>query len=365
VQFNSELLTKDENPKAKAYYDKLYRTRPGYYRLGPTWEIPQWIAEMQRNFPDADVLFADNVAQVLNKMHDYSHLAFSALDCNKELIKDVANRFSGWVIVGGYCDPEYFENHSKIVWFDTIKQCCGLSGKDYKPGIDYRHFVGKKTIARLSLSSGCKHHCKFCTVSDKVVELSMPEILQQTKEINKLDSELVYIDDKTFGQAENSKWLPLYAHVFAAHDKSQFDGFIIQTTANQLLKLDDKFLLTSGIRYVELGIESYNDNILKAMHKPASEDLISRATDKLRKLGIKLIPNIMIGLPGETEQTYDHTIKWLWDNIDAISHVNVYSYVDYERGGDENRVGATTLERSFADRVYRFGNHALDRGEKR
>ena len=63
VQFKSDLLTSQEDQKAKAYYDKLYRTRAGYNRFGPVWEIPQWIGEMKRNFPDADVLFAGSIAE--------------------------------------------------------------------------------------------------------------------------------------------------------------------------------------------------------------------------------------------------------------------------------------------------------------
>lgn len=372
VQFNSSMLTKDEDEQAKAYYDKLYHTRPGYNRFGPTWEIPMWMAEVLYNFPEADVLFADNMAQVLNRMHDYDDLAFSALDCNKHLIREVADRFLGHIYVGGYLSNplSYFRNNPNIFWFDMIQSLCDYYDVPYKPGVDYRHFTGAKTIARLSMSTGCSNRCKFCIVPYGVKAVPHGQIVQQYHSIlaARLDTPLIYIDDKTFGQSENHIDLPLIWQTIRLRWEramlSEFDGFIIQTTASQLLKFDDDFLLSSGIRCVELGIESYNNEILRAMNKPAREGTIDLAVDKLRRLGIKVIPNIMIGLPGETYLTYCDTIDWLYDNINAISHVNIYTYVDYGNTDcvDENRGGSTGLEKTFASCLYDFGNLALDGG---
>jgi len=363
VQFDNSILTVDEDQQAKRYYDKLYSTRPGYHRFGPTWEIPKWISEMLHNFPFADVLFARTMAEILDKMVNYDDLAFSALDCNKHLIKTIACNFKGRVFIGGYCDSEYFDDLYNVYWCDTIETCCNWFGVDYKPGVDYRHFNGCKTVARLTMSTGCKHHCKFCVVPDAITQKNWSDVIQQIYPITHLNSPLVYLDDKTFGQAKNHIWLPAVYRTLK-NRMTVFDGFIVQTTASQLLKLDDDFLLTSGIRYVELGVESFNDSVLKPLCKPASEKTIQAATDKLKRLGIKLIPNIMIGLPGESSFTYIMTINWLYRNIDAISHVNVYSYVNYSdtKTTDENRGGSTDLEKIFATAIYEFGNTALDRG---
>ena len=157
VQFNSDLLTKNENQQAKDYYEMLYSTRPGYNRFGPTWEIPQWMAQMKRNFPDADILFADYLAEIQAKQKHYTHLAFSALDCNWHLIRTIAQMFPGKIIVGGYCDIDYLQDLSNVVWCHSVRECCEIFGVLYRPGIDYTHFANSKTIARLSLSTGCRH----------------------------------------------------------------------------------------------------------------------------------------------------------------------------------------------------------------
>ena len=79
---------------------------------------------MQYNFPDADIMFADSMADIFDKMRDYDDLAFSALDCNKHRIKTIACNFRGHVFVGGYCDPEYFADISNVYWCDTIEVAC-------------------------------------------------------------------------------------------------------------------------------------------------------------------------------------------------------------------------------------------------
>jgi len=377
VQFNSDLLTKDEDLQAKAYYDKLYSgVRRGYYRFGPTWEIPKWMAEVAYNFPEADILFADSMDDIYDRIDDTNcerpdALAFSALDCNKHLIREIANRFSGQIFVGGYCDQNYFsvdcpENSNiYMFWMNSVEELCHFCGRDYKSGVSYQHFAGAKTIARLTMSIGCRHHCKFCTVPNDIIKIPREEVFSQADDITRhLNSPLIYLDDKTFGQAENFWMLPqLFQHI-ASRMNEAFDGFIIQTTASQLLKLDDDFLLQSGIRYVELGVESYNDRILRAMRKPVSERIIQTAVNKLKRLGISVIPNIMIGLPEETPDSYRHTIQWLHKNIDAISHVNVYTYVDYNETEtvDENRGGDTKQDKKFAEAVYEFGNRCLEKG---
>ncbi len=378
VQFKSDMLTKNEDIRAKEYFDKLYRTRRGYNRFGPVWEIPQWIAQMKRNFDDADILFAESLADIQSRQKNYSHLAFSALDCNWHLIRTIAQSFSGTVIVGGYCDIDNLQDLPNVVWCHSVQECCEILDVEHMPGINYQEFAGRKTIGRLSLSSGCLHKCKFCIVPDVVTKTPIEQVYQQADEICRLSSPLVYLDDKTFGQCENFWLLPhLFGHI-VRNMSTTFDGFIIQTTASQLLKLDDDFLAASGVRYVELGVETYNDTILRQMNKPANEKLIAAATAKLRRLQIKLIPNLLIGLPNETADTYSRTLNWLSDNKDIISHINVYNLVVYEtaeladeiepqpKDFDENSIDKSWhidnhLHKKFADKVYAFGMTSLDK----
>jgi radical SAM superfamily enzyme YgiQ (UPF0313 family) len=192
--------------------------------------------------------------------------------------------------------------------------------------------------------------------------------------LENLDSDLVYLNDKTFGQSPNYQYLVELNRRIRARRPS-FKGFIVQTTATQFLKLPDDFLRDSGIRTVEIGVESYSDEILKSIRKPHRVAHIDRAVTKLRALGIKFVPNVIVGLPGETRETYERTLKFLRDNDDIISHVNIYNLAIYEGARLKDEMGLESLsavdvnenaiEKSFykdpklhewfAKQVYEFG----------
>jgi hypothetical protein len=98
VQFASDLLTKGlEDPSAKAYYDKLYASRPGYTRLGDTWEIPKWITEASFFVPDSDVYFVRDMAEAKSFLQSsgYQKIMMSALDVNAGKIKELVTGYKG------------------------------------------------------------------------------------------------------------------------------------------------------------------------------------------------------------------------------------------------------------------------------
>jgi hypothetical protein len=366
VQFSNDLLsgiTKGTSAadEASRYYDQLYGgSREGYARLHDFWEIPQWIGYISHMEPDADVYVVRDMAEAKKFLNEagYKHVLFSSLDVNAKYIKDLANSYKGKFSVGGYADPKEFEGIKNIIFYPTMKAWANAAGIPYSEGVDYRHFQGSDVIPRLTMSQGCLHRCAFCTIPKKL-DITSPEVVrQQADAIAKLGSKLVYLNDKTFGQASNYQDLAELNDRIKAKNPD-FQGFVVQTTSTQLLKLPEEWLKKSGIKFVELGIETYNDPILTELHKPQSyARFTDQAIEKLRRLKIALIPNIIIGLPGETEQTYQNTLDFLKRNEDIISHANIYNlaiYKDSELGKNvalsadstENDFNENVLEKSF------------------
>lgn len=361
VQFSSDLINgaQGEADQATRYYDKLYSgARPGYARLQDFWEIPQWMGFVSHNLPDADVYVVRDMNQAKNFLNNagYDRVLFSALDVNKNLIKDIAKDYKGHIDVGGYVEPGTFLENPNVKYHPSVESLAtDVNGPgSYKNGTDYRHFEGSDVIPRLTMSDGCLHKCAFCVVTKNLTTQPEAVVDQQADSMSKLGAKLVYLNDKTFGQAPN------YQHLSDVYDRMKaanpdFKGFIVQTTAAQMNKIPADWLAKSGIKYVELGVESYNDPILKEMHKPANQRLIDSATDKLRQNKIALIPNILIGLPGETAETYNNTLEFLKRNKDVISHANIYNlavYKDAELGkklttANEGDFNENVLEKSF------------------
>lgn len=386
VQFTPDLMYPDgPDPVSTPYYDALYSgLRQGYDRSKDFWEIPQWQAVVTHALGErVDSYYVRNVEEAKRFLEasDYGHVAFSVMDVSAKLTQDVAPSIGGKLHLGGYTDRKAIaEAHPNAVIYDDMKSFVESFGVPYKKGFDYRLFRDTKTIPRLELSAGCRHRCTFCTIDRKVTESPAGEINQQVDAFSELDGTLVYLNDKTFGQAENHKELPsIYRRMKAANPN--FAGFVIQTTAAQMRLFSEDYLRDAGIRYIELGVETYNDTILKTLRKPANEKLIDEAVEKMRRLGIGFIPNIVIGFPGETAATYGRTKAWLEKNSDTISHVNTYNLAVYEgtelsrevetktaADADENSPNKSfykdpAIHRDFAAWIYDYGTKQLEKAQ--
>jgi hypothetical protein len=356
VQFSDDIInpgTKQATDKATQYSDKLYKSVPGYNRPADFWELPDWQTQIANSIPETDTYVVRDLDEAIKFLNsaDYDNVAMSVLDVNQGFARKLAESYSGKVSVGGYGNNlKAFESMPNVKTYDSVKDMVEEAGHTFVPGNDYRNFKGTKTVPRLCMSTGCTHGCAFCTIEKSLKETPRDMIMRQADAIAKdLPSPLVYLNDKTFGQAKNHELLP---DVFD-RIKSQnpdFQGFIIQTSPAQLTKLSPEFIDGAGIKYVELGVESANDNILRAMKKPSSERLLGQVADKLRQTDAKLVPNIMIGLPGETTDTYMKTLKWLGDNEDVISHSNIYNLALYD-DSDLAKVMQSTTASDFNENV--------------
>lgn len=299
VQMTSNRAREEATDMGQKYYDTLYERGDGYLRPADFWEVPQWMGEVANTLPDADVYVVRNIQEATQFLNQagYKNVLFSAMDSNKIFIKRILNDYEGDSIIGGYIDPSYFANLDRAIYVDSIKEAAKKLGVKYKKGVDYRHFEGTRTIPRLEMSRGCLHKCAFCTVPKKIVTQSKANVMAQVDSFAKLKYDLIYLNDKTFGQAKNYQDL-VDINKRVKKQNPNFKGFVIQTTAPTFNKLSVDFLQKSGIKYVELGVESFNDEILRKINKPHRRSHIETAVEKLRKLEMRFIPNIMVGLAG-------------------------------------------------------------------
>ena len=134
------------------------------------------------------------------------------------------------------------------------------------------------------------YKCAFCSIPKKVIPVKKEWVDSQIESIKDLDATLVYLDDKTFGQAENYTLLPeLYERI--KEYNPDFKGFIIQTTALDFAnkkRFSPEYLKNSHIQFVELGVETYNDDILTKLNKKHShKKFVDAAMQNARDNNIK------------------------------------------------------------------------------
>ena len=356
---------------ATEYYRKQWE-KPGYYKSEHFWEIPLWIAEICGSLKHADPKYTTElciIAEHNQTLPDGDYYLFSVLDVNKAIIKDIIrDNPKKEFVLGGYVNLQDMPkqcpcgccNHVAI--FYSVKEFIESWQQEYTYNLDYSLFAGMQTMPRLTMSTGCKHRCKFCTVLDELTEVSAGNIAKQINSFRVLDFRYVYLNDKTFGQCNNYRCLDVVRTAIKMYNPS-FAGFIVQTTADKCS--NPAFvaeLKAMGVLIVELGVETYNDGILKAYHKPQNTDIVDRAINNLYDIYLAIIPNIIIGLDGENEFTYRSTISYLHNQRDKFYALNIYNLVRYDTADDDKNERSFTgndIDKQFYNDVFALGLEIL------
>lgn len=348
VQFSSMFLYGKNNfkrDKIGEYYNKLYRTKKGYDRTVDFWEVPLWMARISGLEKNSDVYVIRNMDEAVAffKEAEYGKVLFSALDINEKHINRITSELPNQSFqIGGYVNFQSLNNKPNVKTFNNVEEYAEYNNLKDTSHYSYRHFRGTAVIPRLKMSEGCTYKCAFCTIPKKVIATDINVVDGQIKEIKDLDATLVYLDDKTFGQAKNYTYLTeVYNQI--KEGNPNFEGFIIQTTAVDFAdekRFSKDYLEKSHIKYVELGIETYNDDLLAKLNKRhSSKKYVDAALENARKNNLKIIPNLIVGLGGknpdgsfwsETAETYENTLNLIRNNKDVISHVNANSLALYE-----------------------------------
>ena len=174
------------------------------------------------------------------------------------------------------------------------------------------YFIGylKHPYVSIYTGRGCKSRCTFClwpqtvgghkyrvrspqNVADEVARIM--QVFPQTRE--------VFFDDDTFTddlpRAEAiAKLLGPMGVVWSCNAKAN--------VPRETLKV----LKENGLRLLLVGYESGNQQILHNIKKGLLVDVARRFTKDCHELGIKIHGTFIVGLPGETRETIEETIRY-------------------------------------------------------
>jgi radical SAM superfamily enzyme YgiQ (UPF0313 family) len=84
-------------------------------------------------------------------------------------------------------------------------------------------------------------------------------------------------------------------------------------------------LYRSHCTNVSVGIESGDDSVLAAMNKRATSELYRTTIASLSNAGVSIRASLIIGHPGETEETFNNTMKFL--NTLDCSGPGIFSFL--------------------------------------
>jgi radical SAM superfamily enzyme YgiQ (UPF0313 family) len=176
-------------------------------------------------------------------------------------------------------------------------------------------------------SRGCPHPCEYCAVQTYYQRSfrtrPVGEFIDEIRKMKRLGANrFLFLDDNPIAHPEKAK------EMLAALIPERVQ-WVSQATINiardpELLDL----VARSGCRVLSIGFESISDESLASVSKQFNRpSRFGEDIAKLRAKGIQVIALVMVGLDGDTLETFPATLRWLDDN--SISFLKLFTPAPY------------------------------------
>lgn len=185
---------------------------------------------------------------------------------------------------------------------------------------ELKNFINKDnqyTIPVFIPHKGCPHACVFCnqrrisgTIKDTTVE-DVDKIIQEYLEYYLNTDKRIEV--AFFGGSFTGIDIKLQEEYLRVACKYILEGKIDSirlSTRPDYINDEILTLLTKyGVKTIELGVQSMDDDVLSYAKRGHTKDDVINASKLIKKYGIRLGHQIMIGLPSSTIETEVYTIK--------------------------------------------------------
>ncbi|MDD5021351.1 MAG: radical SAM protein [Endomicrobiaceae bacterium] len=258
-------------------------------------------------------------------------------------------------------DTEHIEYAEQVENLDVLpfpswKQIPPNTYKKRPSGLIYK----KMPIGYMITSRGCIFDCVFCAcpyISRKKVRFrSIENIILEMKELINLYGvkEIKFLDDNIGLKKE---------HVLGLCKKIIENNISITwvSTGFRANNIDDEvvaMMKKSGCYNISIGIESADSQILKNVKKNETIEEINNAINIIHKHKIICGGLFIFGLPGETKETMQETIKFAlksnltlatFNILDILPGSQLWNDLDY-------KFDRSNLQNSYSEPRYLYGN---------
>lgn len=185
------------------------------------------------------------------------------------------------------------------------------------------HRKGKK-MATIFTSKGCINKCSFCHRWIKGYRIiPLEKVISTIKHLkDKYNVGFLSISDECFG--EDKGWLEEFIKLIKPLDMLfEVAGarvFIIKNDPTVMHRLKE-----SGLTAIYFGMESGSDKILKIMDKNATSKENLEVARVCQDAGIFTVIQLVVGMPGENEETINQTIQFLKEATGNLPYVPLLS----------------------------------------
>jgi len=178
-------------------------------------------------------------------------------------------------------------------------------------------------VTNIRTSRGCPNRCRFCAghvVAGLGVRYhSVDYVIDQMRNaVDQFGVNAIHFEDDTIG-SDRQRLLDLCEAIRCEglHEKIKWDCSLrVDQAEAELLKQ----MKRAGCIQVEYGFECGSDAALRRVGKNTTTDMNRRAVALTHQAGLRIYADIMLGLPGETEEEVEATRRFLqWARPEVIS----------------------------------------------
>ena len=176
-------------------------------------------------------------------------------------------------------------------------------------------------------SRGCPHPCEYCAVQTYYQRSyrtrPVDDVIADVRALRGLGARrLLFLDDNPIARPEEAK--ELFRQLIPYNVEWVSQATINVARDPELLDL----VARSGARVLSIGFESLSEDSLASISKDFNRpSRFAEDIAKIRARGIQIIALIMVGLDGDTPETFAATLRWLDEN--KITFLKLFTPAPY------------------------------------
>lgn len=194
---------------------------------------------------------------------------------------------------------------------------------------------------------GCPKTCSFCSVyclyKGQYLKRAIPEVIRDIKKIKELGfKQFLLLDDNIFSNREYA--IELCSEIKKLKMKWMTQCSIDIAKDEELLEI----IANSGCYVLSFGLESITKESLKSMNKSwANPDKYAEQIKIIRKHGIDISTEMVVGADGDTLESIRNTAKFISDNHIAVPRFYILTPIPgtkfFDEMQEQNRIYNTDI----------------------
>lgn len=194
---------------------------------------------------------------------------------------------------------------------------------------------------------GCPKTCSFCSVhclyKGQYLKRSIPDVIRDIKRVKELGfKQFLLLDDNIFSNRDYA--IELCGEIAKLKMKWMTQCSIDIAQDEELLDI----IASSGCYVLSFGLESISKESLRSMHKAwANPDKYSEQISIIRKHGIDISTEMVVGADGDTLESIKATAKFIADNHVAVPRFYILTPIPgtvyFDEMMEQNRIYNTDI----------------------